>query len=218
MPPWIEIDCMKQLLTPRFVITVLLLSSTLVGSMVSEHRKSDALALPLQQISSDILGWHAVQDDELRAAVLKKLDLTSYLSRKYRKGNTDLDLFIAYYAQQRAGEAMHSPKYCLPGAGWEIWKHGSELVTIGRAQVRVNKYSIANVGQRQIMFYWYQEKERIVASEYMVKILLVKDSLLTGHTSGSIVRITLPDTPEFSQEGVAFSSRLIAEMQRCFGG
>ena len=68
------------------------------------------------------------------------------------------------------------------------------------------------------MFYWYQGKERIVASEYMVKILLVRDSLFNGHTAGSIVRVVLPDAPEFSQEGAAFCSRLISEVDRCFGG
>jgi EpsI family protein len=209
---------MRQLLAPRFVTTILLLSATLAGSILSERRKPDSLAFPLQKLNSDIMGWHSERDEELSANILARLAPTSYLSRRYQKGNTELDIFIAYYAQQRAGEAMHSPKYCLPGAGWEIWKHGSEMVTVGDRQVRVNKYSIANVGQRKVMFYWYQGKDRIVASEYMVKILLVRDSLFNGYTAGSIVRVVLPDAPEFSQEGVAFCSSLISEVDRCFGG
>ena len=208
---------MKQILAPRFIITILLLSGTLLASRWSENRKVDYLALPLQKIDTGIMGWRSFQDGQLDARVLSRLDPTSYLSRKYRKGSMDLDLFIAYYSQQRAGEAMHSPKHCLPGAGWEIWKLGSVLLPIQGRQVRVNKYSIANSGQRMLMFYWYQGKERVIASEYMVKVLLVKDSLFTGHTAGSIVRITLPDTPEASEEGVAFSTRLIEQVGRCFG-
>jgi len=208
---------MRQLLAPRFVITILLLSGTLLASVWSERRRPDRLALPLEEVDSNIMGWHSVQDGRLDPGVLRKLDPTTYLSRRYRKGSTDLDLFIAYYAQQRAGEAMHSPKHCLPGAGWEIWKLGSALVPVQGRQVRVNKYSITNAGQRMLMFYWYQGKERIIASEYMIKVLLVKDSLLAGHTAGSIVRITLPDTPEASAEGVAFASRLIGQVQRCLG-
>jgi EpsI family protein len=209
---------MRQLLAPRFVITMLLLSGTLLASVWSERRKADRLALPLQKIDTGILGWHSLQDGQLDPGVLRKLDPTSYLSRRYRKGSTDLDLFIAYYAQQRAGEAMHSPKHCLPGAGWEIWKLGSAIVPVHGGQVRVNKYSIANSGQRMLMFYWYQGKEqRVIASEYMVKLLLLKDSVFTGHTAGSIVRITLPDTPEAAEEGVAFAARLIEQVEHCFG-
>jgi len=208
---------LKQLLAPRFIITVFLLSGTLLASILTERRRSDSLVVPLQKIDSEILGWRSERDEQLTANVIKKLDPTSYLSRRYRKRGADLDLFIAYYAQQRAGEAMHSPKHCLPGAGWEIWKHGSEVVPVEGGQVRVNKYSIANAGQRKLMFYWYQGKDHVVASEYMVKILLVRDSLLTGRSAGSIVRIILPDMPEFSQEGAAFAAQLVGEVRRCFG-
>ena len=67
------------------------------------------------------------------------------------------------------------------------------------------------------MFYWYQSKNRIVANEYIGKVMLARDTLLTGHTAGSIVRITLPDVPGANEEGVAIASKVIGEMQRCFG-
>src|SRR5579871_1168851 len=198
---------MRQIFSLRFVTIVLLLSGTLLAAVFSERRHGDFLAVPLEKIDRNITGWHAFQDDPLDPRVLRGLSPTSYVSRRYQKGSSELGLFIAYYAQQRAGEAMHSPKHCLPGAGWEIWKLGSALVSVQGRQVRINKYSIANSGQRALMFYWYQGKDRVIASEYMVKVLLVKDALFTGHTAGSIVRITLPDTPEAPEEGVAFASR-----------
>jgi hypothetical protein len=67
------------------------------------------------------------------------------------------------------------------------------------------------------MFYWYQSKTRIVANEYIGKILLARDTILSGHTAGSIVRITLPDAATSSAEGVAFATLLVPEVERCFG-
>jgi EpsI family protein len=148
---------------------------------------------------------------------LHALKPTSYLSRKYGKGASQLDLFIAFYAQQRSGESMHSPKHCLPGAGWEIWRHDSELVRVNGKQVEINKYSIQNSGTRMLMFYWYQSKSRIFASEYLGKILLARDTVMTGHTAGSIVRILLPDAAGAEEGGAAFASNLIPEIQRCLG-
>jgi EpsI family protein len=201
----------------KFIITILLLAGTILAAALSERRNPDVLAIPLDRIDHQISGWNSVRDEQLDATVLRKLDPTSYLSRIYQKENSQLDLFIAFYAQQRAGESMHSPKHCLPGAGWEIWKHGSALAPFNTGQVEINNYSIENAGRRMIMLYWYQSKDRIVASEYTGKLLLARDALFAGHTSGSIVRIMLPDAPGKTEEGLAFASSLIPQVQRCFG-
>jgi len=201
----------------QFLLTVLLLSLTLVASSLSERRRSDYLAQPLQDIDTQLAGWRAVSDQALGARVLKALLPTSYLARTYQKRDLQLGLFIAFYAQQRAGESMHSPKACLPGSGWEIWNYDAALIPVAGRQVRVNKYSIHNSGQRMLMFYWYQSRQRIIASEYLGKLLLVRDALIDGRTAGSLVRITVPDVGGASDEAVAFASGLIPQVDRCFG-
>jgi EpsI family protein len=153
----------------------------------------------------------------LGARVLKVLLPTSYLARTYQKGDQQLGLFVAFYAQQHAGESMHSPKHCLPGSGWEIWNYDSVLIPVAGRQVRVNKYSIDHTGQRMLMFYWYQSRQRIIASEYLGKLLLVRDALVDGRTAGSIVRITIPDAAGASDEAITFASGLIPQVERCFG-
>ena len=112
---------------------------------------------------------------------------------------------------------MHSPKHCLPGAGWEIWGHDSATVLVNGNPVQINKYSIQNAGARMLMFYWYQSKGRIYASEYLGKVLLARDTILTGHTAGSIVRVIVPDRPGAAEDGAAFAASIIPEVQRCFG-
>ena len=200
-----------------YTVTVLLLSATLAGYALSERRKPDFLIQPLETIDQQIAGWQMTGVEPLTDGVLGRLQLTSYVSRQYDKHGTHLGLFIAFYSQQRAGESMHSPKHCLPGSGWEIWKHDSALVPVGGRQVEINQYSIQNAGQRMLVFYWYQSKRRIIKSEYMGKILLAKDALFEGRTAGSLVRITLPDTPSAPAEATAFASILIPQVQRCFG-
>ena len=201
----------------RYIVTLALLGGALVAGNLTERRVSEKLAVPLDQIRGEIAGWRAVGDQVLPAPTLHALNATSYLSRTYQKGDQHLDLFIAFYAQQRAGESMHSPKHCLPGAGWEIWQLGSAQVPVNGRPVQVNKYSIENAGVRQVMFYWYQSQDRVISSEYLGKVLLARDTLLTGRTAGSIVRITLPDTPAALNEGVSFASNIIQEVWRCLG-
>lgn len=200
-----------------FGFTAALLAGTMAVSSLTARRIPEPLAIPLDRIDRRISGWTAESDQALDAPTLHALDATSYLSRTYRKQESELNVFIAFYAQQRAGESMHSPKHCLPGAGWEIWRQDSATVSTDGEEIRINKDSIENLNNRMLMFYWYQSKDRIVANEYLGKLFLAKDTLFSGHTAGSIVRIMVPDTPEMSAEGVAFASRLIPQVRRCLG-
>ncbi len=200
-----------------FLLTAVLLAGTILAGGLTSRRISEPLVSPLELIAPQIDGWVKYKDEKLPAPTLHALDPTSYLVRTYTKGNMSMDLFIAFYAQQRAGESMHSPKHCLPGSGWEIWQQDTALIPVNGQRIRVNKYSIEGSGTRMLMFYWYQSKSRIFASEYLGKILLARDTVLTGRTAASIVRIMLPDVPGASEQGVAFASKLIPEMQHCFG-
>lgn len=208
---------MNKTISARFTATALLLIGTLIASGVTARRVPEPLIHSLKELDSNILGWSAFEEQTLPPSTLKALDATEYLSRSYRKDDRRLDLFVAFYAQQRAGESMHSPKHCLPGSGWEIWEQGSALVPVGGQQLQINRYLIENQGAKMKMFYWYQSKSRVFASELMGKLLLARDTLMSGQTAGSIMRITLPDTPAADHDGVEFASQIIVDMWHCFG-
>jgi EpsI family protein len=201
----------------RFWATVSLLLLTLGAYGLSLRRNPDTLVAPLDSIPTSINGWAQSAVQHLPARTLDRLLPTSYLSRSYTKNGEELNLFIAYYAQQRAGESMHSPKHCLPGSGWEIWNYGSATIPLDNQRTSINEYFIQNSGQRKLVFYWYQSKDRIVANEYMGKILLIRDTLLAGHTAGAIVRIVASDEPGMAEQALAFAREMVPEVERCFG-
>ena len=203
---------------PYHVIgTVLLLSATLIASKITAERSTVALAQPLDSIPMSLGGFSGTANPPLADGVLEQLKATSYLGRRYRKDALELDLFIAYYAGQRAGESMHSPKHCLPGAGWEIWNYDQMIIPAGGQEFTVNRYSISHAGDRRQVLYWYQSKDRIFASEYLGKFLLARDALMHNSTAASIVRIVIPDERLAVNEAAGFASQVILEVQRSFG-
>ena len=199
----------------QFGATVTILAITLAASVAGDRRRPDPLRLPLEEIPATLDGWTATERHMLEPQILKILEPTSYLSRTYRKGALDLGLFIAYYGEQRTGESMHSPRVCLPGHGWEIREPGTAAIHVNGAAVTINRYVILNAGERRVVLYWYQSNRRIVASEYAGKLLLVRDALVEGRTSGSLVRIIVADTPEAVKEGLSFAAAVAPELQRC---
>jgi len=208
---------MRTTFSPHFVGTFLLLGATLTVSQLTAHRKSEILPKPLDTIDRQISGFAGTDNPPLDEHTLRALQPSSYLVRTYSKPNMRADLFIAFYQQQRAGESMHSPKHCLPGAGWEIWNYESTPVPVDGRTVSVNKYSISHEGERRLVLYWYQSRNRIIASEYWGKILLARDTLLQDSTAAAIVRIIVPDQPGTLDDARSFAAELIPQMQRCLG-
>ena len=196
---------------------LLLLTTTLIASKLTEHRKPELLAEPLDTIDRNIAGFTGSDNPRLSEGVSKLLLADSYLARTYRKADAKADLFIAFYTQQRAGESMHSPKHCLPGSGWEIADYSTTNISVKGEAFTVNKYAVIHGTERMLVLYWYQSKSRIIASEYMGKILLARDALLHNSTAGSIVRIVVPDNPVGLKAASEFASDLIPQVQRCFG-
>ncbi len=209
---------MKTWQLPMILTCVMLLATwSLAG--YTERTPPHPLVRPLDGIPREIGGWAGANDPPFAARILSSLDATSLLSRTYQKEGREVNLFVAYYAKQKAGESMHSPKYCLPGGGWEPLETSIVTVPTSHGDASINKYVLQMGGARTLILYWYQSPGRVIASEYTGKALLFWDGLTRRQSGGSIVRLSFPqDTPQALKEGLALAPVVIAEMQRCLGG
>lgn len=190
-----------------------LLGGTLIAAHVMPSRTPEPLGRPLTSISPEIAGWKMVAAEELSP---RELIATSYIARTYVKDDQQLGLLVAFHDNQRNAVNVHTPKNCLPGDGWEIWKSSSPTVIFDRRPVAINLYQVYRTGHRMSILYWYQSRDRVIANEYVAKLMLVRDGLLDGRTSGSFVRIALPDQPGLISEGFRFAETLMGQIQLCF--
>lgn len=126
------------------------------------------------------------------------LKLDDYLLADYvgPSGNA-VNVYIAYYNSQRKGEAAHSPRSCLPGGGWQMHDFGQvdlANVSISGRLLRVNRTLIEMGDQRQLVYYWFQQRGRVITNEFAVKWYLFWDALTAHRTDGAMVRIITPLT------------------------
>ncbi len=106
-----------------------------------------------------------------------------------------IHLYIGFYQSQQEGELIHSPKNCMPGAGWNITHTSLEELNFpgdDPDKIKAIKLITQKGAQKQIMLYWFQSRGRIISSEYMQKIWLVIDSVTRHRTDGSFVRLISP--------------------------
>ena len=133
---------------------------------------------------------------------LDELKLTDYIMASYeRPGVQPVELYVAYYASQRKGASIHSPKACLPGGGWMIDEFSQVTVpdagpdsATGDA-LRVNRTLISLGPQRMLVYYWFEQRGRHITNEYLAKWYIFWDSLTMNRTDGALVRVitVLPD-------------------------
>lgn len=131
----------------------------------------------------------------LEATVLDTLDLTDYLLTDYiGEANIPVNLYVAYYQSQRKGSSPHSPTVCLPGSGWQITSltRQNYAGTGAKQAFEFNRVIITKGKYRQLVYYWFEERGRIMADEYAVKWQLFLDAMFMNRTDGALVRITTP--------------------------
>jgi EpsI family protein len=139
-------------------------------------------------------GWRSAGDVPLEDEVLSVLGVDDYVSRTYvNAAGQPANLYIGYYASQRQGDTIHSPQNCLPGSGWQPVESARTTLDVGGARVPVNRYVIEKGLERQVVFYWYQGRGRVVANEYANKLWLMVDAARLRRTNGSLVRVISPD-------------------------
>jgi EpsI family protein len=153
--------------------------------------------LPLKQFPAQLGNWSGT-DVAIEKDVLEVLGPGDFLVRIYQSQEKTpyIDLFIAYFRSQRAGDTIHSPQHCLPGAGWApIENKRITLNMPGHEPFPANRYLIAKGDSRQLVLYWFWAHDRGVASEYWAKFYLVADAIKMNRSDGALVRITTPMYP-----------------------
>jgi EpsI family protein len=193
----------------RFWTAALMLIGTVLLLRARGNADHNPPCEPLPQFPVTINGWTGT-DLPIDAETLEVLGAGDFLSRVYFQGprTAPVNLFIGYFPTQRTGQTIHSPRHCLPGAGWSFESSSYlDLADETGKPHRVGEYVIVNGESRQFVIYWYQAHGRSVANEYMAKIYMVADAMRMNRTDGALIRVI---TPIASSEGTA-DARVRAE-------
>lgn len=164
--------------------------------MLFQTRQQDVVDLrqPLSTLPDTLLGYPGT-DVTLSKGTQRVAGMTSYVFREFKADSTgpwEFSVYVGYYDSQNQGRTIHSPKNCLPGAGWEVISSGKTEVNAAGTPQQVNRYLLGNRGTRAMVYYWYQGRGRISSNEYRVKWELLRDKALAGRSEEALVRIVVP--------------------------
>ena len=207
---------MTFLRTPRCRVLSALLALHIAAFYGFRRNEDPPAHTPLRMVPTAVGGWRLAQEGVVGKDVQDVLRADDVLSRTYvhAESQSVASLFIAYFRSQRTGVTPHSPKNCLPGAGWV--QSESSIIPIavpGRAEpIRVNLYLVSKGDAQSLALYWYQGRGRVVASEYAAKIYTVLDAIRFNRTDTALVRVVVPVTSRGQDVARREGERFTAEI------
>jgi exosortase D (VPLPA-CTERM-specific) len=181
------------LLQPKFVAVVTVLLLTFGLSHGIEFRQKVPISKPFSQFPMQVGEWKGARED-MEQQFLDVLKFSDYIMADYTdQGGKPVSLYVAYYQDQQKGESIHSPETCLPAGGWEFNEAGNITIPVGDGvSMKVNRSFIVKDNARELVYYWFPQRGRILTSLYQLKIYTFWDSLIKQRTDGALVRVITP--------------------------
>ncbi len=183
----------RKLSAPLVASLLVLVAAALLALSLGDReevipQRKDFSGFPLN------LGKWEGRSERLESIYLDILKLDDYILTDYvGPDGKSVNFYVAYYGSQTKGESAHSPRSCLPGGGWEIASLSQKRLnatTGGGAPITVNRAVIRKGEFTQLVYYWFQGRNRVITNEYMVKWYLFWDALTKNRTDGALVRLT----------------------------
>ena len=200
------------------VSTVALMVAVLLSLTVQQRSEVVPQRLSFAEFPVDLGQWHG-NSERLEQIYLNSLKLDDYILSDYAGADgRSVNFYSAYYASQSKGESAHSPRTCLPGGGWlisDLREKTVDGVKVGSMPLKVNRVIIKRGDYVQLVYYWFQERGRILTNEYMVKWYLFWDALTKRRTDGALVRVTTLVGPD---ENLNDAERRLGEFARQLSG
>ncbi len=174
-------------------ILCFMMMGMLVFANLSAREETIPSRIPFVMFPLTLDGWHGRQE-ALDPAVLETLKATDYWNTNYQYGSqgTTVNLFMAYYESQRVGTSAHSPSNCIPGSGWNVVKKEIVPVPLGTLSIPVTRMVIHKENTSLLVYYWFDQRGRIINEQYGAKWYLLVDSIAKNRTDGTIIRLTTP--------------------------
>ncbi len=205
------------------VYAVLLL--LLLGGGVSETAKDRADIIPQRNVFLNFptqLGNWRGRNEYLSDFYLKELKLTDYVIINFFQPETQssVNFYSAYYQSQRNGAVVHSPRSCIPGDGWQIisfeQRDFPEMQLYGQ-QLQVDRAIITKGDNKQLVYFWFAQRGRIITNEFLVKWYLFYDAITLNRTDGALIRlvtnINKNEDPALADKRLqAFMTNLLPEL------
>ena len=182
-------------LMPQVLAAVVVLAATVAIHFFVDFREKTPIIQPFSKFPLVVGAWEGKRQF-LEQQFIDVLEFSDYTSINYSKPDSPpVNVYVAYYESQRKGKSIHSPETCLPGSGWVFKQAGTTTIPLsgeGALSVTVMRALMEKEDSRQLVYFWFDQRGRVLTNAYEMKLYNLWDALLKKRTDGALVRIITP--------------------------
>ncbi|MFT3931317.1 MAG: VPLPA-CTERM-specific exosortase XrtD [Spongiibacteraceae bacterium] len=203
--PKLEIKMNDFKLSPSqqrpFIATfILLLITTPYFATLGEHAEIAPTRQSFNHFPLSHNGWSG-HESGMEKNIVDTLKFSDYLLADYQKTDNSLpvNFYVAWYESQKKGASIHSPRSCIPGGGWLITqldqRELSQITRLNGKALRVNRAIIQKGDYTNVVYYWFDGRDRNITNEYVAKWFIFWDSLTRSRSDGALIRVVASVPP-----------------------
>lgn len=172
-------------------IVILIISVFLLSNVASSRRiplKKEFMYFPVQ--IGEYVGNGSTMDSEMEKAT----GVDDYLLADYLKPSyPPINVYIPYYEKQGMDIAGldHTPSACLRGGGWEVLDEKIIKIQVPTLPkpLKLKRLIVKKYDEEYMVFYWFYQRGRIMASARKAKIYQVYDAITKKRSDGAMIRL-----------------------------
>jgi exosortase D (VPLPA-CTERM-specific) len=196
---------------PHFIVAVFLLLATVAVAHTASFEEKTPLAKPFIDFPLQVGDWSGSRQ-VMEQQFLDTLKLSDYTIIDFRSpAGREVNFYVAYNQSQSKGQATHSPGTCLPYSGWVFNDSGLASVPCADGMMQVSRAFMEKNGVKQLVYYWFPQRGRILTNLYQIKLYNFWDALTRHRTDGALVRII---TPVYQDENPAAAEQRLQGFTR----
>lgn len=176
---------------PYILLIALLLSALafIDGREVKAMKTSE----PLSMLPRNLAGWYSLGDEIFDAEIIDVLKPTDYVARTYAKSAGErVNLYLGYHGGGKGSGEVHSPRHCLPGAGWQHVETKPVVIETAAGSINAAAALYARNESRQLFLYWFEVGGTTTPNEYRMKYEQTVGTLAKGRKDVLFVRLAVP--------------------------
>ena len=180
-----------------FTITVGLLVVILVASLSTSTMPKIKLANSMAAFPLEFKGWKGTPGS-IDPKILKKSGAEEAFQATYiNDKNKIVSIYIGYRGTpfMEGEEFFHSPTVCLPSSGWKVLKQEKHTIPDASPHYKefvVRKMLVEKMGQRQLVYFWFQTKSKIAHIIFQNRFHLAIHALRKDNTYDLTVHVYTP--------------------------
>lgn len=180
-----------------FLIMLAMLGVTLAFCQaIRQFRPAPSAMIDFATFPMQLDDWIGVPD-EVPDYVIDLLQPEQIFSATYtNSGGDKVQLFFDYFTSEGGSAGPHSPRNCLPGAGWQITTVEKNVIVLSDRTVPAGRFELRMENAGKVMDFWYITQHGETANDYVFKFYSMLSSLTFRSGDVGFVRFLADQTPE----------------------